>query len=217
MKTFYSRFSRLILGLFLYALGIVITLNAHIGYAPWEVFHVGFAKSTGMSIGMASIVAGVVIGVLSLFLGEKLGLGTLLNMVLIGVFLDLILNYRFIPTATHFAFGIPMLIVGLFVISLASYFYIGSGFGAGPRDSLMVALTRKTKLPIGLCRGIIELLAVLAGWQLGGMFGIGTVISALSIGFCVQLTFKLLKFDTTKIKHETLSVTYKTLFGTKSI
>lgn len=213
MKSFINRFSRLILGLFLYALGIVITLNAQIGYAPWEVFHVGLAKSTGMSIGMASIVAGLVIGVLAIVLGEKLGLGTLLNMFLIGVFLDFILNFHWIPSASNIAIGIVMLILGLFIIALASYFYIGSGFGAGPRDSLMVALTRKTKLPIGLCRGFIELLAVIAGWRLGGMLGIGTVISALAIGFCVQITFKLLHFDTTTIAHETLTMTYRSLFN----
>ncbi len=217
MKPFLYRFFRLLLGLFLYALGIVITLNAQIGYAPWEVFHVGLAKSTGMSIGMASIIAGIVIGILSLFLGEKLGLGTLLNMVLIGVFLDFILKSQWIPMANGFFVGVLMLILGLFVISLASYFYIGSGFGAGPRDSLMVALTRKTKLPVGLCRGIIELLAVLAGWQLGGLFGIGTLISALGIGFCVQITFKCLHFDTTTVKHETLSATYHHLFGSNAL
>ncbi|KPU43264.1 hypothetical protein OXPF_32780 [Oxobacter pfennigii] len=215
MRQFYNRLLRLIWGLFLYAVGIVVTLNAHIGYAPWEVFHVGFAKTAGISIGTASIIAGAVIGIIALLLGEKLGLGTILNMLLIGVFLDLILGFHIIPMASSFAFGIIMLIIGLFVIALASYFYIGSAFGAGPRDSLMVALTRKTRLPIGVCRGMIELLAVFAGWRLGGMFGIGTIISALTIGFCVQITFRLLKFDTTEIQHETLGVTYKMLFGNK--
>lgn len=215
MKQFYHRLLRLIWGLFLYAVGIVVTLNAHIGYAPWEVFHVGFAKTAGISIGTASIIAGAVIGIVALLLGEKLGLGTILNMLLIGVFLDLILGFHIIPTANSFVWGIVMLIIGLFIIALASYFYIGSAFGAGPRDSLMVALTRKTRLPIGLCRGMIELLAVLAGWRLGGMFGVGTIISAFTIGFCVQITFKLLKFDTTEIQHETLGGTYRMLFGSK--
>lgn len=212
MKQFYIRLLRLIWGLFLYALGIVFTLNAHIGYAPWEVFHVGFAKTAGISIGNASIITGVVIGIIVLLLGEKLGLGTVLNMVLIGMFLDLILRLDIIPVANHFVWGIIMLVAGLFIIALASYFYIGSAFGAGPRDSLMIALTRKTKLPIGVCRGMIELLAVFVGWRLGGMLGIGTIISAFLIGFCVQATFKLLKFDSTAIKHETLDRTFKMLF-----
>ncbi|MBN2898431.1 MAG: hypothetical protein JXO44_06635 [Clostridia bacterium] len=215
MKQFYIRMLRLIFGLFLYAVGIVITLNAHIGYAPWDVFHVGFAKMTGISIGTASIIAGAVIGILALFLGEKLGLGTILNMFLIGIFLDLILALQILPTATNMLLGIMMLIVGLFVIAFATYFYIGSAFGAGPRDSLMVALTRKTNMPVGICRGIIELLAVVVGWRLGGMVGIGTIISALCIGICVETTFKLLKFDTTEVQHETLNMTYKLLFHRK--
>jgi uncharacterized membrane protein YczE len=216
MKQFYIRMLRLICGLFLYALGIVVTMNAHIGYAPWDVFHVGFAKVVGMSIGTASIVTGVVIGVLSVLLGEKLGLGTILNMVLIGVFLDMILALNIIPIANKLTFGIVMMIIGLFIIALATYFYIGSSFGAGPRDSLMVALIRKTGLPVGICRGSIELIAVLVGWKLGGMIGIGTIISAFTIGFCVQSTFKLLKFDATKVNHETLHETYTIHFINKT-
>jgi len=211
MKVFYLRLLKLLFGLFLYALGIVITLKASIGYAPWEVFHVGLAKTTGISIGNASIAAGLVIGIAAVLLGEKLGLGTILNMILIGIFLDIILEFNFIPSAAGLLQGLPMLIAGLFIISLASYFYIGSGFGAGPRDSLMVALTRKTKLPVGLCRGTIEILAVLVGWRLGGLVGIGTLISAFAIGFCIQTTFRLLKFDATRVRHETLDATFKTI------
>jgi len=212
MKHFFIRFLRLIWGLFLYALGIVITMKAQIGYAPWDAFHVGFSKLTGISVGTASILTGVAIGVIAILLGERLGIGTILNMVLIGVFLDLLLALDAVPAANNMIIGIIMIIAGLFVIAFATYFYISSAFGAGPRDSLMVALTRKTGLPVGVCRGSVELLAVFTGWRLGGMIGIGTVISAFIIGFCVQLTFRLVKFDATKVKHETLDQTYKLLF-----
>jgi uncharacterized membrane protein YczE len=215
VKLYFTRLLRLIWGLFLYALGIVITMNAQIGYAPWDAFHVGFAKIVGMSIGTASITVGIVIGIITVLLGEKLGLGTILNMVLIGVFLDLLINLHIIPVSSNIIYGIIMVIIGLFVIAFASFFYIGSAFGAGPRDSLMVALTRKTGLPVGVCRGTIELLAVFIGWRLGGMIGIGTIISAFVIGFCVQIVFKLVQFDATKVKHETLDQTYKILFRSK--
>jgi len=211
-KSLFLRLLRLIFGLFLYALGIVITLKAHVGYAPWDVLHVGLAKTTGMTIGLASILVGILIVAIAFFLGEKLGLGTILNMILIGVFLDFILKLNLIPAMDNFIWGVIMLIVGLFVISLATYFYIGSGFGAGPRDSLMVSLARKTKLPIGFCRGTIEVIAVVVGWKLGGMVGIGTVIAALAIGFCIQITFRVLKFDAKKVDHQTVAETYKTLF-----
>ena len=213
MKQFYNRLLLLTWGLLLYALGIAVTLNANVGYAPWEMFHVGLAKTMGISIGTASIIVGVIIGIIAVLLGEKLGFGTILNMVLIGIFLDMILQFQLIPIADNMIMGIAMLIVGLFIIALASYYYIKSGFGAGPRDSLMVALTRKTGLPVGACRGIIELIAVCVGWMLGGLLGIGTIISAFAIGFCIQMTFKWLAFDATEVKHETLNQTYKVFIG----
>lgn len=211
MQTFIYRLIKLIFGLFLFSLGIATTLNANIGYAPWDVFHSGFAITTGISIGSATIFSGVAIGIITIILGEKFGLGTVLNMFLIGIFLDFILESNLLPIMDTFISGAIMMILGLFIISLGSYFYIGSGFGAGPRDSLMIFLTRKTKLPIGLCRGAVEFTAAIVGWQLGGLIGLGTILSAATIGICVQITFSILKFDTTSIEHETLKDTFKIL------
>jgi uncharacterized protein len=216
LKHFLFRLARLLIGLVLYAAGIVLTLNAQIGYGPWEVFHVGLAKTAGISIGSAAIVTGLVIALFAVLLGEKLGLGTILNMTLIGIILDAILLMGVVPVARSFITGLIMMVAGLFVIAIASFFYIGSGFGAGPRDSLMVALTRKTHLPVGLVRGAIELVAVGAGWRLGGMVGLGTVIAALAIGFCVQLTFRLFKFDPTLVRHESLRMSWQTMLHGKS-
>ena len=97
----------------------------------------------------------------------------------------------------------------LFTIALGSYFYIRSGFGAGPRDSLMVALKRKTGLPIGMCRGAIEFIAVTVGWALGGPVGLGTVIAAFGISACVQVVFALMRFEATSVIHETLDATFR--------
>ncbi len=207
MTPYLTRFIKLIFGLFLYALGIVFAIQANIGYAPWEVFHVGLSQTLGISIGTASIAIGALIVGLVMLLGEKIGIGTILNMFLIGIFLDWILLLDWIPGAANFPIGVAMLILGLFTIALGSYYYIDSAFGAGPRDSLMVALTRMTKLPVGLCRSGVEITVVLIGWKLGGMVGIGTVVAAFGIGFCVQTTFRALKFDTTAIQHETLGQT----------
>lgn len=211
MKQRMARLSKLLLGLVLYALGIVLTMKANIGYAPWEVFHAGLGKTLGMTIGTISIITGLIIVLVVFSLGEKLGLGTLLNMILIGVFMDTLLALGIIPVATHWVPGFLLLIAGLFVIALASYFYIGSGFGAGPRDSLMVALNRRTGLAVGICRGSIELAAVITGWLLGGLVGAGTVVSALAIGLCVQFTFRWLRFDAAQVQHETLEQTWKHL------
>ena len=211
MRELLNRFVRLIAGLFLYAMGIVLTINANIGYAPWEVFHAGLGKTIGVTIGNVSIITGLLIVLLAFVMGENQGLGTLLNMVLVGVFMDILLGLKIIPIMTNWLSGLIVLIIGLFVIALASFFYIGSGFGAGPRDSLMVAVTRKMGMPVGFCRGGIELAAAISGWILGGMVGVGTVISAFVIGFCVQGTFHMLRFDPTQVHHETLGQTLKSI------
>jgi uncharacterized membrane protein YczE len=209
MQNIWKRFIRLLVGLLFYSIGIVMTIKANIGYGPWEVFHVGLGKALGISIGNASIIVGFVIVLITLLMKEKLGIGTVLNMVLIGWFIDIILKFNLIPLVENKILGVLVLVLGLYVISLGSFFYIGSGFGAGPRDGLMVALTRRLKLPIGVIRGGIELTATIIGWLLGGMAGIGTIISGLAIGFCIQSTFQVLKFKPTEIKHSTLSDMWK--------
>jgi uncharacterized membrane protein YczE len=211
MQHVVKRISSLFLGLFLYALGIVLTMKANIGYAPWEVFHAGIANTLGMKIGEVSILVGLAIILLTFFMGEKLGIATILNMLCIGIFMDALLALDLIPKRESLVFGIFQLLLGLFVISLGSFYYISSGFGAGPRDGLMVALTRKTHLPIGVCRGGIEVVVVFLGWKLGGMVGFGTILSAILIGFCIQLTFSLLHFKPTAIVHENVGETYRNL------
>jgi uncharacterized membrane protein YczE len=198
-------------GPFRYALGIVITLRANIGYAPWDAFHAGLSLKAGFSFGTASIIVGVFIEALVIVLGEKIGIGSLLNMVLIGIYTDIILFIGILPLSQNYASGIAMLLAGLFILAIGTYFYIKSGFGAGPRDSLMVVLNRKTKIPVGICRIIVKVTVTIAGWALGGMVGIGTVISAIAIGFFVQLTFAILRFKPVSVQHETLRQTYENL------
>ena len=211
MKKFALRSLSLLFGNLLYALGIVITIRASIGYAPWEVFHVGVSLVSGMSIGVTSIVAGIIIVAIVTISGEKIGFGTIVSMLLTGMFIDLIIFLDVVPAVEGLAKGIIMLIAGLFVISLGAFFYIRSAFGAGPRDNLMVVLTRKTKLPVGVCRSMVELTITIVGWLLGGRVGVGTVISVIGVGFCIQLTFTVLKFDATAVEHETLMETYRSL------
>ncbi|MFA6622028.1 MAG: hypothetical protein WCV43_06720 [Candidatus Caldatribacteriota bacterium] len=212
MKDIYQRIIRLMWGLFLYSFGILLTVNAHIGYAPWDVLHVGIADTVGLTIGSISILLGIFIVIITVLLGEKVGLGTICNMIFIGLFFDGIYALKIIPVPENTFLAIVMLITGLFIIAFSTYLYIDTGFGAGPRDGLMVALARITKLPIGICRGVIEFMAVVSGWLLGGMVGIGTVLAAFGIGFCVQITFYFLKFDATKVEHETIAYTYRKYF-----
>lgn len=213
MKEYTRRVFKLNAGLFFVALGIAMTIKAHIGYGPWEVFHAGLSQKFGISMGLASILDGLVIAVIIILAKERVGIGTVLNMVMIGLWIDLILPL--LKEQETFKDGIIFLLMGLFVISYGLYFYMSAGLGAGPCDSLMVAITKRTKAPIGSCRGSMEVIVVILGWSLGGMIGPGTVISAIGLGFCIQATFKLLKFDATHIKHETIGDTYYRIAGIK--
>lgn len=198
---FLKNLLRLVLGLLLYALGIVLSINANLGVAPWDTFHQGLSSLINITFGQASIAVGFIIVLLNLYLKEKIGIGTILNMVLIGVFIDLIFSYNIIPIMDTFISGLVMIILSMFVIALASYCYIGARFGSGPRDGLMVGLTKKTGHPVGLIRGLIELSVLFIGFLLGGKVGIGTVILAFGIGPIVQFTFNKLNFRVSDVKH----------------
>ena len=203
----------LLFGSILFALGVVLTIKANVGYAPWDVFHAGLAHVFGISFGVASIIVGMVIIAIVVIVREKIGIGTVLSLICTGLFIDFFLFLDLIPVAANFAAGVVMLVIGLFGMSNGTYFYIRSAFGAGPRDSLMVVLKRKTKLPIGVCRSILELIVTFAGWLLGGMVGIGTLISIITIGFCIQITFALFRFKVTEVRHETFIQTYRAIRG----
>lgn len=208
MKNYIIRFLKLNFGLFLYGLGIIVTMKANIGYAPWEVLHSGISQTFGISIGLVNTGVGSLIVLIVFMMGEKIGIGTIFNMFMIGLFMDLILFADFIPIIENWWIGLLVLLIGLFIIAFGTYFYISSAFGAGPRDSLMVAVTRKTGWPVGLCRGILEVSVVIIGYFLGGLVGLGTIISAFAIGICIQIVFKLTHFDPTKIKHETFELMF---------
>ena len=105
-----------------------------------------------------------------------------------------------------------MLLTGQFIVSLATYFYISAGFGCGPRDSLMVALGKKfPQMPIGAIRGTIEAVVLVIGWLMGAKVGIGTVIAVFGMGFVLQFTFKILKFEIRTVKHESIFDTFSIL------
>jgi uncharacterized membrane protein YczE len=156
-----------------------------------------------LSYGITSIIAGAAAMLIAIVLGERIGIGTILNMTLIGMLCDVILNNHWITTPETYAGKVILLMVGLLVISFASYFYISSGFGAGPRDSLMVGLSKKLNLPVGVCRNMIELSVLVTGWLLGGAVGVGTVLSALLTGVFIQWVFRLMRFDVKSVTHLT--------------
>ncbi len=210
MNHYLRRTARLMLGLFLYALGLFLAVQANIGLAPWEAFSMGLAQRTGISLGNMVVITGVIIIGIDFLLKEKIGFGTILNAILIGTFVDLIDLTGLIPKMSNLWLGILMLLLGQVIICLGSYFYIGASLGCGPRDALMVALgKRMPKLPIGVIRGLIEGSVLVVGWLLGAKVGVGTVISVFGIGFILQFTFKILRFDVKNIEHESMADTIR--------
>lgn len=212
MKEIAKRIAKLSLGLCLYAIGIVMTINANLGLAPWEIFHQGLSIKIGITMGQASIFVGLVFVILNSLLGERLGWGTLSNMVFIGLLLDILMLNHIIPVFQSIIPRFIMMLMGVFTIGIASYFYISAGFGSGPRDGLMVALTKKTTRSVRFIRNSIEISALIAGYILGGSAGIGTLIMAVTAGYFVQFSFKLFKYDLKETKHRFIDEDIKYLY-----
>lgn len=195
---------RLFVGFFLFAAGIVMTINAHVGLAPWDVFHQGISNTVGITMGQASISLGIIIVLISGLLGEKPGWGTLGNMIFIGIFIDFLMLNHIIPEFQNIIAKLAMMVTGMFTIGVASFLYLSAGMGAGPRDGLMVVLTKRTGKSVRLIRSTIETGAVILGYIMGGSVGAGTLIMALTIGYFVQLAFGLFKFDVNKVEHRSV-------------
>lgn len=191
-NTFIRDFFVIQIGFALYGVSIALTIQANLGTSTWSVFEVALANITGLTIGTITILVAFVVLVLVLFLKEKVGWGTLGNILSIGLWLDLFL--LIIPSIKeNLILQILMLLAGIFIQGIASAVYIGVDAGAGPRDSLMLAIHRTTKLSLRLARASIELTVFTVGWLLGGPAGIGTLIFAVLIGPAVQWAFKVFK------------------------
>lgn len=195
---------KLMLGFFLAALGIVFMINANLGLSPWDVLHQGITNVIPMTMGQANIVVGVLVVISSMFLGVKIGIGTILNTIFVGVFIDLITFIKVVPLVHNLFIGILMLIIGMIFLGLGTCIYLSCELGCGPRDGLMTALTRITKKPVKLVRTTIEICALVCGWLLGGYVGIGTIITAIVLGYIIQLWCKILKLDIAILNHRSI-------------
>jgi uncharacterized protein len=191
-NTFIRDFLVIQIGFALFGLSIATMIRSNLGTSPWAVLEVAFSRLTGITPGRMSIIVGFVVLLGALALREKIGWGTLSNILFIGLWEDMFLGM--IPSVEgNLLLQAGMLLVAIFMMGIATAVYIGIEAGAGPRDSLMLALHRTTGVSIRLARGTIEMIVVLIGWWLGGPLGLGTVIFALLIGPSVQWAFKLFK------------------------
>lgn len=179
------RLPRLVFGLVLCGLGIAGMVAADLGLGPWDVLHQGLSQRSGIPIGTVGILIGFVVLGLWYPLRERPGLGTILNIVVIGVVIDLTLLV--LPPIEATWLRVVMMASGPVLFGVGSGYYIGAGLGPGPRDGVMTGLARRG-VPVGIARAGIELTVLAAGWVLGGTVGIGTIAFALAIGPIVHLS-----------------------------
>jgi uncharacterized membrane protein YczE len=179
------RLAQLYAGLALYGLSLAFMYEANLGLDSWDVFHQGLADRTGISFGRITIVVGAAVLLAWIPLRQRPGLGTLSNVVVIGLAVDA--GIAALPAPDVLAVRAAFLVFGIALCGFATGCYIGAAFGPGPRDGLMTGLVRRSGRSIRLVRTIIELIVLAVGWLLGGSVGIGTVLYAVTIGALVQL------------------------------
>ncbi|MEG0448904.1 MAG: YitT family protein [Lysinibacillus sp.] len=177
-----------IVGMIIMALGITMSIKGKVvGTSPWDVLHVGLFQNFGLTIGTWSILTGLLIIIsTSMVLKTWPKIGTWLNMLLIGMFIDFF-NWL-LPNTDVYALQITYFMAGLFILSFGCGMYISPNMGAGPRDTLMMIIVEKFGGTIKTARMAIEVIVTIIGWLLGGPVGLGTVVIALTSGYIVQFS-----------------------------
>jgi uncharacterized membrane protein YczE len=179
------RLAQLYAGLLLYAVSMALQIRAGLGLDPWDVFHQGIADRTGLSFGTVVIITGAVVLLAWVPLRQRPGIGTVSNVLVIGIGVDVAL--ALIPDASSTGVGLVMLLAAVGFSGVAGGAYIGAGLGPGPRDGLMTGLVRRTGRSVRLVRTTIEVTVLVVGAALGGTVGLGTVVYAFSIGPLIHL------------------------------
>jgi uncharacterized membrane protein YczE len=182
------RLAQLLVGLFLYGWSMAMMVRSGLGLDPWDVFHYGLAHHVPLSFGQVTIVVGAVVLLAWIPLRQRPGIGTVLNIFVIGLSADFGLSVMHQPG--NLVGRSALLVGGIVLNGLAGALYVGAHLGPGPRDGLWVAITRRYGLSIRLVRTVIELTVLAIGWLMGGTVGVGTVLYAVSIGHLNQFFLK---------------------------
>lgn len=186
-----KRLVLLIFGLFVYGLGVAMTVRASLGIAPWDVFAQGISVQTGLSFGVSTVVVSALVLLAWIPLKVKPGIGTVANAILIGLFADFWLLV--LPDFEIYWQQLIMFLIGVVIVAIATGLYISSQLGSGPRDGLMQGTANALDRPFWLVRTAYEGTVLTVGWLMGGQVREGTLIFALSIGYLVQLSLKFFK------------------------
>ena len=181
----FSTFFFLCFGLTLFGLGEGLLIVSFTGASPWSVLAQGISLNINLSIGTITLLISLAVLVLWIPLGQKPGMGTIFNALIIAIMIDLCI--KFVPTPSNYIHQLILAIISVITLGIGGGIYLVSNLGAGPRDGLMIGLQKLTKLPIAVVRAALEISAVSVGWYLGGTVGVGTLLFAFGIGPCVAL------------------------------
>ena len=184
-KPKFSTFFFLCFGLMLFGLGEGLLIVSITGASPWSVLAQGISLNVNLSIGTITFLISLAVLILWIPLGQKLGMGTIFNAIIIALMIDLCI--KFVPTPSDYLYQLILAIIAVITVGIGGGIYLVSNLGAGPRDGLMIGLQKKTNLPIAAVRAFLEISVVSIGWYLGGTVGIGTLLFAFGIGPCVAL------------------------------
>lgn len=196
--------ARLFVGFILIATGILMAIHARLGLGPWGMFHMGISIQTGISFGRVAQITGFTLVLMALFWSIGPGIGTLLNMYFVGFFIDAIEGLGLLKTPDSIIARIAMLMLGMPIFCYGVYMYISCRMGAGPRDSLMLGIVKKTRFSLAQVKVTMDISLSLVGFILGGPLGVGTIIITFSIGPVLQKIFKFKNIDPKKLEQSTL-------------
>lgn len=203
-------------GLMSFAVGTYLIIQANLGVNPWDTFCIGLSQKLSILYGTASIIISFSIIALDLLLREKIGIGTILDAIVVGKTVDLLNWLDIVPKQENAFIGIVMMMAGFFIAGFSQYLYMKAGLSCGPRDGFQIAIGRRLHMiPIGGVNVIILSVVLVIGWMLDGPIGIGTLISPFAMGFMQQLAFNLMKFEPKDVVHQDLIGSAKVLFGKK--
>lgn len=202
-----KKLPKLFFGFFLAALGIVFMVEARIGMNPWGTFELGLTNVTGLSYGHITQIVGAVIIVLNFFMGIYPGIGTVLNIGIIGSLIHIFQKNLWIPTLSHWWSQLAFCMVGLIIFSFGVYFYLSCGLGAGPRDGLMLGLMKHTGKPTYQIKPAIEVTVLIFGYLvLNGPIGLGTIVVSLLGGPILEKVFFMFKFDPNRCEQQNIKM-----------
>ncbi len=184
-KPKFSTFFFLCFGLSLFGLGEGLLIVSFTGPSPWSVLAQGISLNVNLSIGTITLLISIAVLILWIPLGQKPGMGTIFNALIIAIMIDLCIKY--VPTPSNYIYQLLLALFSVIMVGIGGGIYLVSNLGAGPRDGLMIGLQKLTNFPISVVRATLEISVVSIGWYLGGTVGIGTLLFAFGIGPCVAL------------------------------